>query len=250
MNRTAPASREVTFVWAGSTDPGVVRDHNEDAVHPLGSGSGSAGVVAVADGLGGHPGGNVASRLVIEAVATSEDGDPAKLIIDARSRLVEYIMIETEERPELIAMATTLTVAVLRPASQVRVGHVGDSRLYLVHDGVLTQITQDHTIAMEKIRSGELTAEEAEDDPTWHVISNWIGFERCDVETHELSVEPGDSLLLCTDGLSNMVEDPEIEAILNEPSSVEARAERLITAANEAGGVDNVTVVVVDVVES
>jgi protein phosphatase len=103
---------------------------------------------------------------------------------------------------------------------------------------------------MEKIRSGELTLEEAEADPTWHVINNWIGFERHHVETHELGVEPGDGLLLCTDGLSNMVEDPAIEAILDEPSSVEARAERLITAANEAGGVDNVTVVVVDVVGS
>ena len=159
-------------------------------------------------------------------------------------------MVATEETPELIAMATTLTVAMLRPASQVAVGHVGDSRLYLLRDGVLHQITEDHTIAMEMIRRGELAPEDAEDDPAWHVINNWIGFERSHVETHDLSVEPGDSLLLGTDGLSNMVVDGDIEAILNESSPVEARAERLISAANEAGGVDNISVVVVDVVGS
>lgn len=248
MSRSTPAA-QVTYAWAGATHPGVVRDHNEDAVHPVGPGGGAEGVVAVADGLGGHPGGDVASRLVIETVGSHEADDPARLIAEARSRLVEHIMVETEERPELIAMATTLTLAVLRPAGHVAVGHVGDSRLYLLHDGSLRQITEDHTVAMDLIRRGELTLEEAEDDPTWHVINHWIGFERHHVEAHEISVEPGDTLLLCTDGLSNMVEDAEIESILNEPSSIEVRAERLITAANEAGGVDNITVVVVDVGE-
>ncbi len=236
------------YRWSGLTDPGVVREHNEDAVHPMGTGGGAEGVVAVADGLGGHPGGDVASRLAIEAVASHDAADPGTLVAEARQTVVEHIMVETEERPELIAMATTLTVALLRSTGSATVGHVGDSRLYLLHEGVLAQITEDHTIAMEMIRRGELTPEAAEDDPAWHVISNWIGFERSHVETHELSVEPGDSLLLCTDGLSNMVEDEDIEAILNESSPVEARAERLISAANEAGGVDNISVVVVDVV--
>jgi protein phosphatase len=239
----------VSYIWAGSTDPGVVRDHNEDAVHPSGTGGGDAGVVGVADGLGGHPGGDVASRLAIETVATAEQYDPAELVADARRRVVEHLMVATEETPELIAMATTLTVAMLRPASQVAVGHVGDSRLYLLRDGVLHQITEDHTIAVDMVRRGELTPEEAEEDPAWHVISNWIGFERSHVETHEISVEPGDRLLLCTDGLSNMVDDSQIEAILGEPSLVEACAERLIAAANEAGGLDNISVAVVDVVE-
>ena len=93
-----------------------------------------------------------------------------------------------------------------------------------------------------------MTTDEAEQDPNWHVMNNWIGFEQHRVEAKELSVEPGDRLLLCTDGLSNMVDDPEIEAILGEPSPVEARAEGLIAAANEAGGLDNISVVVVDVV--
>lgn len=240
---------KVSYIWAGSTDPGLVRDHNEDAVHPSGTGSGEAGVVGVADGLGGHPGGDVASRLAIETVATAEQSEPAELVADARRRVVEHLMVATEETPELIAMATTLTVAMLRPASQVAVGHVGDSRLYLLRDGVLHQITEDHTIAMDMVRRGELTVEAAEDDPAWHVISNWIGFERSHVETHEISVEPGDTLLACTDGLSNMVEDHDIERILIGPSSVEARAKRLIAAANEAGGLDNISVVVVDVLE-
>lgn len=237
----------IGYTWVGLTDPGVVRDHNEDAVYPSGARRGDAGVVGVADGLGGHPGGEAASQLVIDTVASFQGGDPVDLVAAARQRLVEYIMIETEERPDLIAMATTLTFAVLRPAGSVAVGHVGDSRLYVMHDAVLRQITKDHTIAMERIRSGELTAAEAEDDPSWHVISNWIGFERNYVETHVISVETGDTLLLCTDGLSNMVDDPQIEQILGDPGSLEERAKRLIDAANEAGGVDNSSVVVVDV---
>ena len=241
---------EVAYVWAGSTDPGVVRDQNEDAVHPAGSGSGAGCVVAVADGLGGHPAGDEASRLAIDSVAASSAGDPTGLVDTARQRLVEHIMVETEKRPELIAMATTLTLALLSPTGAVAVGHVGDSRLYLLHEGTLSQVTEDHTIAMDMIRRGELAPEDAAEDPSWHVMSNWIGFERSDVEAHELSVKLGDSLLLCTDGLSNMIADSEIEAILGEPVPVEARAERLIAAANEAGGVDNVSVVVVEVVES
>ncbi len=240
----------VAYAWAGSTDQGVVRDHNEDTVHPAGSGSGAGGVVAVADGLGGHPGGEVASRLVIESVAASEVADPDQLVGAARQRLVEHIMVATEEQPDLIAMATTLTLAVLTPDGSVAVGHVGDSRLYLLHEGTLRQVTGDHTIAMDMIRRGELAPEEAEQDPSWHVMSNWIGFERSDVETHELRLEPGDSLLLCTDGLSNMIDDSEIEAILGEPVPVEARVERLIAAANQAGGIDNISVVVVEVVGS
>ena len=239
----------VAYVWAGLTDPGVVRDHNEDAVHPSGSDSGFTGAVGVADGLGGHPGGDVASRLAIETLASGEHDDPAELIAAARSRLVDHIMVVTEEDPELIAMATTLTVAVLHPGGLAAVGHVGDSRLYLLHEGVLTQITEDHTIAMEMIRRGELAPEDAEDDPAWHVINNWIGFERSDVETHDLVVEPGDIVLLCTDGLSNMISDDDSEAILSQRVSVEARAEQLIAAANEVGGLDNISVVVVDVLE-
>ena len=248
MNRES--KREVAYVWAGSTDPGLVRDHNEDAVHPVGSGSGAGGVVAVADGLGGHPAGDVASRLAIESVAVSESGDPNQMVEAARQHLVEHIMVVTEEDPDLIAMATTLTLAVLTPDGSVHVGHVGDSRLYLLHEGTLRQVTGDHTVAMEMIRRGELAPEEAEQDPSWHVMSNWIGFERSDVETHDLSVTPGDSLLLCTDGLSNMIDDSEIEAILGEPVPVEALVERLIAAANEAGGIDNISVVVVEVVGS
>jgi len=240
----------VAYVWAGATHPGVVRDQNEDAVHPAGSGSGAGGVVAVADGLGGHPAGDVASRLAIDSVAGSEAADPNQLVAAARQRLVEHIMVETEKRPELIAMATTLTLAVLSPTGAVAVGHVGDSRLYLLHEGTLRQVTEDHTIAMDMIRRGELAPEDAAKDPSWHVMSNWIGFERSDVEAHELSVKPGDSLLLCTDGLSNMISDSEIEEILAESSPVEPRVERLIAAANEAGGLDNVSVVVVEVVGS
>jgi PPM family protein phosphatase len=239
----------VSYAWAGATNPGVVRDHNEDAVYPDGAGRGDGGVGAVADGLGGHPGGDVASRLVIEAVAATESDDPVAIVDEARRILFAHIVAAAETRPELIEMATTLTLAVLRRDGVVAVGHAGDSRLYHVRDGSIGQVTEDHTIATALVRRGELSAEEAQGDPRWHIIDNVLGFERNTVETHELAVVPGDTLLLCTDGLSNMVGQGEIAAILGEDSSVEDRAQRLIGAANDAGGVDNISVIVVDVVD-
>jgi protein phosphatase len=145
-------------------------------------------------------------------------------------------------------MATTLTLAVLSPNGPVEVAHVGDSRAYLANGSNIVQVTEDHTHGMDRVVAGELSLEEAQQDPDWHVMSNWLGFESYRVATYRVPVESGDRLLLCSDGLSNMLTNDQIAEILN-TGTVERSAAALIDAANEAGGLDNITVVVVEVLK-
>ena len=241
----------VTYSWAGATDSGKSRDRNEDAVLPndVGLGPGPV-VVAVADGLGGHPGGDIASRLAVSAVSTGGSGEPraAGLVDAAHLRIRRHIAAAIDEDPELQAMATTLTLAVLGTGGSVEIGHVGDSRAYLGDRTRFTQVTEDHTVAMERVRAGAISIEDAPNDPGWHTISNWLGLEACRTETHNLEMLPGERLLLCSDGLFNMVPDDTIGSLLFS-GTPDVSAHGLIAAANEAGGADNISVVVVEVTE-
>jgi len=239
----------VAYRWAGITDVGKTRSENQDSVYPEGSGAGASGVVAVADGLGGHPGGDIASGCAIDAVADAPAGTGGtELVGAAHDRIIARIAEALGERSELIAMATTLTLAVLAPEGPVEVAHVGDSRAYLAHGTSTVQVTEDHTHGMDRVVAGELTLVEAQQDPDWHVLSNWLGFESYRVATYRVPVVPGDRLLLCTDGLTNMLDNDQITQILA-TGTVEQSAAALVDAANEAGGVDNITVVVVEVFE-
>jgi serine/threonine protein phosphatase PrpC len=236
----------VTYRWAGITDTGKTRTENQDSVYPEGLGEGSSGVVAVADGLGGHPGGDIASRCAVDAVALAPEGvDGAGLVGAAHDRIIARIAEALGERSELIAMATTLTLAVLSPTEPIEVAHVGDSRAYLANGSNILQVTEDHTHGMDRVVAGELSLEEAQQDPDWHVMSNWLGFESYRVASYRVPVEPGDRLLLCSDGLSNMLDADQIAEILN-TGTVDRSAAALVEAANEAGGLDNITVVVVE----
>lgn len=238
-----------TYRWAGVTDAGKTRTENQDSVYPEGLGEGSIGVVAVADGLGGHPGGDIASRCAVDAVAQAPEGcSGADLVGAAHDAIMARIGEALGERPELIAMATTLTLAVLSPTEPIEIAHVGDSRAYLANGTDIVQVTDDHTHGMDRVVAGELSLEEAQQDPDWHVMSNWLGFESYRVATYRVPVEPGDRLLLCSDGLSNMLTDDQIADILN-TGTVERSAAALIDAANAAGGLDNITVVVVEIVK-
>ena len=239
----------VTYRWAAITDTGKTRSENQDSVFPEGLGEGSSGVVVVADGLGGHPGGDIASRCAVDAVAEAPAGtDGAGLVGAAHDRIIARIAEALGERPELIAMATTLTLAVLSPGEPIEIAHVGDSRAYLANGLNIVQVTDDHTHGMDRVLAGELSVEEAKQDPDWHVMSNWLGFESYRVATYRVPVEPGDRLLLCTDGLTNMLDDNQIAEILAS-GSPEYSAATLVDAANDAGGADNITVVVVEVLE-
>lgn len=241
----------VTYNWAGATDPGKSRDHNEDAVLPndVGLGPGPV-VVAVADGLGGHPGGALASRLAVSAVSTAAGAErgAAELIEMAQIRIRQRILELISDDPALMMMATTLTLALLGPNGTVEIGHVGDSRAYFGDRTRFGQITQDHTVAMDRVRTGAISMDEARRSADWHTISNWLGLEACAPEVHELEMRSGERLLLCTDGLSNMVADDVIESILFS-GTPDVAAQALVAAANEAGGSDNISVVVVEVTD-
>jgi serine/threonine protein phosphatase PrpC len=238
-----------TYRWAGATDVGKARSENQDSVYPEGLGEGSSGVVAVADGLGGHPGGDIASRCAVDAVAQAPEGiDGAGLVGAAHDGIIARIAESLGERSELIAMATTLTLAVLSPTEPIEVAHVGDSRAYLANGSNIVQVTEDHTHGMDRVSAGEMSLEEAQQHPDWHVMSNWLGFESYRVASYRVPVVPGDRLLLCTDGLTNMLTDDQIAEILA-VGAVERSAAGLIDAANEAGGVDNIAVVVVEALE-
>lgn len=241
----------VTYSWAGATDTGKSRDRNEDAVLPndVGLGPGPV-VVAVADGLGGHPGGDVASRLAVRAVSRAGAGEPtaADLVEAAQLRIRQHIVENLDADPALTTMATTLTLALLGPGGAVEIGHVGDSRAYLGDRTQFVQITEDHTVAMDRVRAGKISMVEAKRTADWHTISNCLGLEGGRPEVHRLDMLTGERLLLCTDGLSNMVPDDVIGQTLF-TGTPDASAHGLIAAANEAGGLDNISVVVVEATE-
>jgi serine/threonine protein phosphatase PrpC len=231
--------------WATATDMGRVRDNNEDAVWPSpGAGESSATiVVAVADGMGGHAGGEIASTTAIETAARV-GGSPLLRVQAANIAVLEA----ASRRPRLAGMGTTLVVLRLDSAGHAELAHVGDSRAYLLRDGDLSQITEDHSYVAEMIAAGRLTPEEAESHPYRSVVTRAVGLDPIvDVDTMTIELEAGDRFLLCSDGLTNMVDDAGIARILAAGEDPTATARTLVATANTAGGADNVTVAVVDV---
>jgi protein phosphatase len=222
------------------TDTGRKRRRNEDAFvcePPL---------FAIADGMGGAQAGEVASRLAAESLREGDRGDlstleqAVELIREANRRVYAY----SSENASTRGMGTTMTVALV-DRDRVTIGHVGDSRAYLLRDEQLTQLTQDHSLVAELVRSGRLTPEEAETHPRRSVITRALGTDS-DVEVDVFSVQAreGDLYLLCSDGLTSMITDAEIESILaSARANLDDATKRLIEAANHAGGEDNITVV-------
>lgn len=228
----------------GLSHRGRRRRHNEDAyvVQPP--------LFAVADGMGGAKAGEVASALAADAVQESgNDGESgearvAALIEEANRRVFR----RASEDREASGMGTTMTVALVE-AGEVAIGHVGDSRAYLIRDGRLEQLTDDHSLVAELVRSGKLTPEEAETHPQRSVITRALGTEAdVDVDTFSVQSAPGDLFLLCSDGLTSMVDDETIlDAVERNRADLEEAAKALINAANRSGGEDNITVVFFEV---
>jgi protein phosphatase len=221
----------------------MVRQNNEDALYPDRSGeSDGPAVLMVADGMGGHIAGEVASRLAINAAASS-NLDPGDRVAAANRAIRE----EVARQPDLQGMGTTLTLVELTPEGVGRFGHVGDSRAYLLRNGELKQLTEDHTVAAEYVALGQISAEEANDHPQSHMLTRCLGLTRfVNVDQFDLELEAGDRLLLCSDGLNSMVAFDGILGSLAGGSADEA-AWKLVEVANKAGGHDNTSVIVIDV---
>jgi len=230
------------FRAGAASDVGLVRDHNEDA-YLVDDG---LGLVAVADGMGGHRAGEVASTAALDALRIAFGaGAP---IDDAVAAANDIVFEQSVADRNLRGMGTTLTAGALGIDGTLLIGHVGDSRAYLLRDGALERITTDHSLVEELIQSGELTEEEAERDHRRSQITRALGLEpgvQVDLETIDL--RPGDRVMLCSDGLTTMVREDAITEILGDGTSAEDAARRLVESANEAGGVDNTTVVVIDI---
>ena len=226
---------------AAATDPGRRRRHNEDAYvcePPL---------FAVADGIGGAQAGEVASGLAAAALRDgSGDGDG-----DARGR-VDALVQEANRRvyqrqaadDSVSGMGTTMTAALVE-GDHVWIGHVGDSRAYRIRDGSLEQLTEDHSLVAELVRSGKLSPEEAEDHPQRSIVTRALGTDPdVDVDTFQIEAKPGDLFLLCSDGLTTMVDGATIlREIERNRDDLHAAAKALVRAANRGGGEDNITVV-------
>ncbi|HEX2030944.1 MAG TPA: Stp1/IreP family PP2C-type Ser/Thr phosphatase [Actinomycetota bacterium] len=236
------------FRAGAHTDVGRVREGNEDgfmADDPL---------FAVADGMGGHQGGEVASRLALEALGRGAprspgDGDPSGRLAEVVREANLAVLEKASTDPALHGMGTTLT-AVVAGDQRIHLAHVGDSRAYLLRDGQLRRLTKDHTVVERMVEQGRLTPEEAEIHPQRSILTNALGVDadiRVDEATHD--IRPGDRLLLCSDGLTGMVGEEEIAAILTDNADPQVAAEALVAAANEAGGQDNITALVLDAVE-
>lgn len=235
---------KMTFAWATATNPGVVRDRNEDFVSPIDPGTNDKGLlIMVADGMGGHVAGEIASQVAVEA-ATSHDGPPASRVQAAN----EAVMRESMIRPDRAGMGTTLTLAEFSSKGRVEVAHVGDSRCYLFTEGGLHQLTEDHSLVNEMLAQGQISDEEAVNHPRKNVITRALGTDwKVDIDNLEQEIEVGDRYLLCTDGLTNMVDDDEIADVLRTVEGAQPAAWALVEKANMAGGEDNISVAVIDI---
>ena len=248
--------------WAARTDPGLRRSQNEDSfcANP------DLGLFVVADGMGGHAGGEVASELAVKEIQTviesttslgpqgtwpvpfdtkvGRDGNRLRAGFSmANSRIAK----RAETADELRGMATT-AVALLVKAGEAALAHVGDSRAYLLRAGQLTRLTSDHSWVEEQVRAGMLTEDAAREHPWRNIVTRALsGASDLNVEVTELELEAGDRLLLCSDGLPTVIRDGEIGTAVAAPGDLQAVCDDLVNRANAAGGPDNVTALVVDV---
>ncbi|GIG34819.1 Stp1/IreP family PP2C-type Ser/Thr phosphatase [Cellulomonas pakistanensis] len=239
----------IALRYAARSDVGLVRSNNQDSAYA------GPHLLVVADGMGGHAGGDVASSVAIAALAPldGESHGPDDALDELERALEEAreeIISRSESNPELAGMGTTVT-AILRAGNKLAMVHLGDSRGYLLRDGVLTQVTTDHTFVQHLVNTGKITPEEAETHPQRSVVMRVLGDFDVDIAP-DLSVREaraGDRWLLCSDGLSGFVSGETIARTLYELTDVDTCAERLVQLALRAGGGDNVTVVVADVLE-
>ena len=241
--KSTPRTRKGALTSFGSrTDIGCLRDHNEDSLvvtPPL---------FAVADGMGGHAAGEVASEIAVRVLSELAPEHPD---VEALGRAIEEanraVIQAAREGRGRQGMGTTMTAAMLE-GERLVIAQVGDSRAYLLHQGKLQQLTRDHSLMADMIEAGQLTPEEARTHPQRSVITRALGSDaHLHPDIYEINVETGDRLLICSDGLSGMIFDDQIENTLRRVQDPQRCASQLVNEAIAAGGHDNVTVIVADV---
>lgn len=243
-DETFDAGTSSMLMWGARSDVGCVRSHNEDSylvASPL---------FCVCDGMGGHAAGEVASAIAVETIAKTgpKTADATQLgaAVEAANAAIIEAAVNGVGRP---GMGCTATAAVIE-GTTLAIAHVGDSRAYLLHEGTLIRVTRDHSYVEELVDAGEITADEARVHPNRSVITRALGSDPAMYADHfTLNVEEGDRLILCSDGLSSMIPDGEIERVAQQSSTAQICTDNLVDAALAAGGGDNVTVVVVDITD-
>ena len=235
---------------SGRSDVGCAREHNEDTI----AWSDTSGLAMLADGMGGHNAGEVASALAIEIMhrllveLPAENGAQERALHSAAADANVAILDKAGSQPTYYGMGTTLAVAVFR-ADEVMIGHVGDSRVYRFRGGSLERLTSDHSLLQELVDGGFMSADEAAESVNKNVITRALGIEpTVAMDVKRFALLPGDVYLLCSDGLTDMVSDNTIAKILTDNmDNVDAAAETLVAEANRNGGKDNISVILVRV---
>lgn len=238
--------------FAVKSDKGMVREINEDSYNVIAGYPGVPVSFIIADGMGGHNSGEVASKMAVDYVSNcilkmsgtikEEDDIPGlvtDLIENANREVYEHSLLHAENA----GMGTTLTIALIHN-KKLFIGHVGDSRAYLMRDGEIKRITTDHTFVDELVRQGSLTDEEAASHPKKNLLTRAVGcMGSTEVDTYLLNVKSNDIFMLCSDGLTNMLADGEIREIVEGYDDLELACNELVFRANKNGGEDNITVI-------
>ncbi len=238
----------VQYTCAGRTDIGIIRSGNEDNYLMLPE----QGVFIVADGMGGHAAGEVASEMAVQTIARGLTGVVGKSENDATQMMTRAIIgansaifRRTMDEPEKRGMGTTATAMIVNGPRYI-LGQVGDSRAYLLRDSVLTQITKDHSYVQEQVDAGYLTPEQARTHPYSNVITRCVGANSDVVpDVYVGTLQSDDVFVLASDGLTGMLEDDELLGILNSDPQPAVIVDKMISEANRRGGLDNITVVII-----
>jgi protein phosphatase len=226
-----------------ASDVGKARERNEDSYLAM------PPVYIVADGMGGHRGGNVASSIAMQVMSGLANGGNSGMLAEQVRQANHAILERAKNDRDLQGMGTTITATYFEN-SDLHLAQVGDSRAYLFRGGELSQVTTDHTLVHEMVKRQQITPEEAEHHPQRSILTRALGVdEGIEVDEIHIPAQPADRILLCSDGLHSMVDDAVLEQVLAEEPDPQKAAERLVALANEAGGLDNITVVIMDFTE-
>lgn len=233
------------------TDVGKVRTRNQDYLYSSSNPIGDLeNLYMVADGMGGHRAGDYASRFLVERlvlfIGKNHEGDPVRILKEGLRQANREIFDKARNNPELSGMGTTLVAATVKNNTLIT-ANVGDSRLYLCRSGELSQITKDHSYVEEMVAMGRMTRGSRDYLDKKNIITRAVGTDRTvEADFFRTELKPGDLFLLCSDGLSNMLSDKDIQSILRNGEPLKNKAEELVNSANRKGGRDNIAVILVD----